>query len=76
MGSTLAHGRNWADEGRPLAKQLASHYAGCRNRAILDFDDKPVVSSSGLVGGTILSRLGLRGLELCVQLIVQEVRTG
>ena len=39
------------------------------------FDDNPVVSASGLVGGTILSRLGLRGFDLCVQLIVQEVRT-
>ncbi|KAL2016493.1 hypothetical protein VTK56DRAFT_3456 [Thermocarpiscus australiensis] len=36
------------------------------------FDDKPVVSASGLVGGTILSRLGLRGFDLCVQIIVQE----
>lgn len=40
------------------------------------FNDKPVVSASGLVGGTILSRLGLRGFDLCLQLIVQEVRTG
>lgn len=40
------------------------------------FEDKPVVSASALVGGTILSRLGLRGFDLCVQLIVQEVRTG
>ncbi|KAH6620865.1 Ferroporti-1 [Chaetomium sp. MPI-SDFR-AT-0129] len=36
------------------------------------FDKSPVVSASGLVGGTILSRLGLRGFELCVQIIVQE----
>ena len=35
--------------------------------------DRPVVSASGLVGGTILSRLGLRGFDLSVQLIVQEV---
>jgi iron-regulated transporter 1 len=39
------------------------------------FDDKPVVSASALVGATILSRLGLRGFDLCVQIIVQEVRT-
>lgn len=39
------------------------------------FEDNPVVSASGLVGGTILSRLGLRGFDLCVQIIVQEVRT-
>ncbi|TFB00929.1 Solute carrier family 40 member 1 [Trichoderma ghanense] len=31
-----------------------------------------VVSASGLVGGTVLSRLGLRGFDLCAQLIVQE----
>lgn len=37
------------------------------------FADKPVVSASGLVGGTILSRLGLRGFDLCVQIIVQQV---
>ncbi|KAL2144737.1 hypothetical protein VTI28DRAFT_8583 [Corynascus sepedonium] len=36
------------------------------------FDDKPVLSASGIVGGTILSRLGLRGFDLCVQIIVQE----
>ena len=35
--------------------------------------DRPVVSASGLVGATILSRLGLRGFDLSVQLIVQEV---
>jgi iron-regulated transporter 1 len=38
------------------------------------FYDTPVVSASGLVGGTILSRVGLRGFALCAQLIVQEVR--
>jgi iron-regulated transporter 1 len=37
------------------------------------YDSKPVVSASGLVGGTILSRVGLRGFDLCAQLIVQEV---
>jgi iron-regulated transporter 1 len=40
------------------------------------FDNRPIVSASSLVAGTILSRLGLRGFELCVQIIVQEVRTG
>ncbi|KAI0274014.1 iron-regulated transporter [Russula aff. rugulosa BPL654] len=34
--------------------------------------DRPVVSASVLVAGTILSRLGLRGFDLSVQLIVQE----
>ncbi|KAI0885987.1 Ferroporti-1 [Annulohypoxylon maeteangense] len=32
----------------------------------------PIISASGLVGGTILSRLGLRGFDLCTQIIVQE----
>jgi len=36
-------------------------------------EDQPNVSASGLVGGTILSRLGLRGFDLCIQLIIQEV---
>ncbi|KAJ4251404.1 hypothetical protein NW762_011386 [Fusarium torreyae] len=36
------------------------------------FEDKSLLSASGLVVGTILSRLGLRGVELCIQLIVQE----
>ncbi|GAW16352.1 hypothetical protein ANO14919_057780 [Xylariales sp. No.14919] len=36
------------------------------------FDDKPIISASGLVGGTILSRLGLRGFDLCIQIMVQE----
>ena len=36
-------------------------------------DKKPVISASGLVVGTIFSRLGLRGFDLCVQVIVQEV---
>ncbi|QYT00576.1 Solute carrier family 40 protein [Trichoderma simmonsii] len=38
-----------------------------------EFDGKDsLISASGLVGGTVLSRLGLRGFDLCVQLIVQE----
>ncbi|RSM12618.1 hypothetical protein CEP52_002304 [Fusarium oligoseptatum] len=36
------------------------------------FEDKSLLSASGLVVGTILSRLGLRGFDLCIQLIVQE----
>merc|ERR1712000_300326 len=36
------------------------------------YENNPVVSASGLVGGTILSRVGLRGFDLCAQLIVQE----
>lgn len=37
------------------------------------WESEPLVSAGGLVIGTILSRLGLRGFELCVQIIVQEV---
>ncbi|KAJ6010190.1 iron-regulated transporter [Penicillium canescens] len=33
----------------------------------------PFISASGLVGGAILSRVGLRGFDLCVQIIIQEV---
>ncbi|KAF4461960.1 iron transporter [Fusarium albosuccineum] len=36
------------------------------------WEENPLISASGLVGGTILSRVGLRGFDLCVQLIVQE----
>jgi iron-regulated transporter 1 len=36
--------------------------------------DRPIISASGLVGGTILSRVGLRGFDLCAQIIIQEVR--
>ena len=32
-----------------------------------------VIAASGLVVGTILSRVGLRGFDLCAQIIVQEV---
>ncbi|CAG7922283.1 unnamed protein product [Penicillium olsonii] len=37
-----------------------------------DFKEAPLVSASGIVGGTILSRIGLRGFDLCTQIIVQE----
>ncbi|KAK8120705.1 Ferroporti-1 [Apiospora kogelbergensis] len=37
-------------------------------------DDDFLLSATGLVGGTILSRTGLRGFDLCTQIIVQEVR--
>lgn len=33
----------------------------------------PIVAATGLVVGTILSRVGLRGVELCAMIIVQEV---
>lgn len=36
------------------------------------FFSSPVVSASGLVVGTILSRVGLFGFDLCAQVIVQE----
>ena len=35
--------------------------------------NRPTISASGLVGGTILSRVGLRGFDLCTQIIIQEV---
>ena len=37
------------------------------------FGDRPLISASALVGGTVISRLGLRGFDLCTQVIVQEV---
>lgn len=37
------------------------------------YDRNPLASATGLVGGTILSRLGLRGFDLCAQIIVQNV---
>jgi iron-regulated transporter 1 len=37
------------------------------------FAGRPIVSASGLIGGTILSRVGLRGFDLCAQILVQEV---
>ena len=33
----------------------------------------PIIAASGLVAGTILSRIGLWGYDLCVQFIIQEV---
>ncbi|KAE8402845.1 hypothetical protein BDV37DRAFT_294982 [Aspergillus pseudonomiae] len=36
------------------------------------FPEQPLISASALVGGTILSRVGLRGFDLCVQILVQE----
>lgn len=32
----------------------------------------PIIAATGLVVGTILSRVGLRGFDLCAQLISQE----
>jgi solute carrier family 40 (iron-regulated transporter), member 1 len=37
------------------------------------FLNRPIISASGLVCGTILSRVGLRGFDLCTQIIIQEV---
>lgn len=39
---------------------------------MFDMKSNSLIAASGLVGGTVLSRLGLRGFDLCVQLIVQE----
>ncbi|WDK23049.1 iron transporter [Colletotrichum graminicola] len=38
------------------------------------FTPDPLISATSLVVGTIISRLGLRGFDLCIQIIVQEVR--
>ncbi|KAK8014145.1 Ferroporti-1 [Apiospora arundinis] len=38
-------------------------------------DNDPLLSATGIVGGTVLSRVGLRGFDLCTQIIVQEVST-
>ncbi|KAK7975626.1 pectate lyase E [Apiospora arundinis] len=35
-------------------------------------DNDPLLSATGIVGGTVLSRVGLRGFDLCTQIIVQE----
>lgn len=51
--------------------QIASLVAGIS--IFWMFPDQPLISASGLVGGTILSRVGLRGFDLCVQILVQEV---
>ncbi|KAK1674886.1 Ferroporti-1 [Colletotrichum godetiae] len=37
------------------------------------FMPNPLISASSLVIGVIISRLGLRGFDLCTQIIVQEV---
>ncbi|KNG91396.1 putative iron-regulated transporter [Aspergillus nomiae NRRL 13137] len=50
--------------------QIASLVAGMAIFWV--FHDQPLISASGLVGGTILSRVGLRGFDLCVQILVQE----
>ncbi|KFY28471.1 hypothetical protein V491_00447 [Pseudogymnoascus sp. VKM F-3775] len=36
------------------------------------FPNRPNFSASGLVVGTIFSRVGLRGFDLCTQIIIQE----
>lgn len=37
------------------------------------WESEPLVSAGGLVIGTMLSRVGLRGFDLCAQIIIQEV---
>jgi iron-regulated transporter 1 len=37
-------------------------------------ESNATISAAGLVLGTIFSRVGLRGFDLCVQLIIQEVK--
>ncbi|KZL64931.1 iron transporter [Colletotrichum incanum] len=36
------------------------------------FMPNPLISATSLVAGTVVSRLGLRGFDLCTQIIVQE----
>ncbi|KAK1144122.1 hypothetical protein N8T08_005784 [Aspergillus melleus] len=50
--------------------QIISLVAGIS--AYWAFQNRATASVSGLVGGTIVSRLGLRGFDLCAQIIVQE----
>ena len=38
------------------------------------FQDQPLIAAAGLVGSTILSRVGLWGFDLATQIIIQEVR--
>lgn len=55
---------------------LASWQISCLSCGLAifwSFASQPFLSASGLVGGTILSRLGLRGFDLCAQVLVQEV---
>ncbi|ODN74781.1 hypothetical protein L202_07101 [Cryptococcus amylolentus CBS 6039] len=50
--------------------QLFSLLAG--SFVFASYSEQPFVAASGLVVGTILSRLGLRTFDLCTQIIVQE----
>lgn len=55
---------------------FASWQMGCLFLGMLvfwAFADQPIISASGLVGGTILSRVGLWGFDLCTQIVIQEV---
>lgn len=55
---------------------FASWQAGCLFAGISvfwAFPDKAMIAASGLVGGTILSRIGLWGFDLCSQILVQGV---
>ncbi|KAK3681657.1 Ferroporti-1 [Podospora appendiculata] len=52
--------------------QVAMLVAGVATFLAASVENNPVVAASGLVFGTILSRLGLRGFDMCTQLIVQE----
>ncbi|KAI9652206.1 MAG: hypothetical protein M1829_001815 [Trizodia sp. TS-e1964] len=50
--------------------QMASLVAG--TAIFLALSRWPTISASALVTGTILSRVGLRGFDLCIQIIIQE----
>lgn len=53
--------------------QITMLAAGVSIFWMFDMKSNSLIAASGLVGGTVLSRLGLRGFDLCVQIIVQEV---
>lgn len=55
---------------------FASWQVGCLALGMSIFwsyEDNALISASALVGGTILSRIGLWGFDLSAQIIVQEV---
>jgi iron-regulated transporter 1 len=56
-----------------MDEYLATYYARRRDDGVLLAASEPSISVSGLVLGMILSRSGLRGFELCTQIIFQQV---
>jgi hypothetical protein len=73
MARALVDGENRTCTCRHLACELAGGLLGGWISVFWALLNRPTISASGLVGGTILSRVGLRGFDLCIQLIIQEV---